>query len=115
MERDAIDLSALDPQRDEARWDAFVEATLRRVDPVLAARREDDPLGVIARWTRPVLAAAAIIVLMLVPAEMALDARERHTEQVRRLVVLSVEVFGGAAPSGDAFVQALGPVRGVAE
>ena len=106
-ENDRLDLSALDPAADPARWRGVMDATLGRVDLVLRSRRQD-PLTLIASWSRPLLVSAGVAVAALIPLETALDARERREEQVRRLVDLSVVVDqAAAAPTGADFRRAL--------
>lgn len=107
-DHERIDFSALDPMQDPDHWRSVMDQTLARVDAVLA-RREADPLSTIATWRRPLLMAAAIAVLVLVPVELALETREPQTEQVRRLVSLSSEWDPGESPpSGADFLRALG-------
>ena len=102
-----LDLSALGTDRDPARWRDVVDATMARVDAALA-RRPQDPLTLIASWSRPLLAATAAAVAVLVPLELALEAREARAEQVRRLVALSTEWDSGEPPpSGADFLRAL--------
>ena len=88
-EHQQIDLSALEP-RD---WGAITARTMDRVDAVLASRlaAADDPFTLIASWRRSVLAAAAVILAVVIPAEIALEIRERRAEAVHRLATLSVE------------------------
>lgn len=106
-EDDRLDLSPLDPMRDPGHWQAVMGATLMRVDAVLFQRRQD-PLSLIASWSRPLLVAAATAVALLVPAEIALETREERAEQVRRLVALSTGwQEEGAPPSGSDFLRAL--------
>jgi hypothetical protein len=108
-EDDRIDLSPLDATRDPGRWEARVEATLARLDPVLAARRRQDPLTLIAQWSRPVIAASALALAILVPVEAMLERREPRVEQVQRLVALSAGVTGASeAASAADFLRALG-------
>lgn len=102
-----LDLSSLDPLREPAHWYGFVAATLLRADAPLA-RRAQDPLSLIASWTRPMLAAAATTLVLLVPVEVTLERREARAEQVDRLVALSSAWDGSALPpSGADFVRAL--------
>lgn len=107
MDERPLDLSALDPARDAARWRAVFDATLTRVDGVLAQRRHD-ALTLIAGWRRPLLAAAAAAVLMLVPVEVALERRETRAEALRGLVAAS-EAWAqeGRAPTGAELLRAM--------
>ena len=107
MDERRLDLAALDPARDPARWRAVLDATLSRVDEVLLQRRQD-PLSLIAGWRRPVLAAAAAAVVLLVPVEIALERRETRVETVRGLVVVSnTWAREGRAPTGAELVRAM--------
>lgn len=103
---DRVDLSALGTAHDPARWRAVVDATLLRVDAVLA-RRSEDPLSLIASWTRPLLAAAAVLLALLLPLQFTLEARESRAERVDRLVTLSTGWVDGEPPSGTEFLRVL--------
>jgi hypothetical protein len=103
-----VDLSALDPMDDPARWQAVLDSAQRRVGAVLAERSEQArALIVIASWRRRLMLAAAIVIAVLVPAELALEAREKEQERVRRLVAVSVLPSDGT-PTGADFLRALG-------
>ena len=106
-EHDRLDLSALDPMRDPEQWERMMAATLVRVDAVLT-RRMEDPITAIAAWRRPLLLAAAAMLALLIPVELALEARESRAEQVERLVSLSTDWdHSGGPPSGAEFLRAL--------
>lgn len=106
-EPDKVDLSVLSPTMEPEHWDRVMAATLIRVDAVLA-RRAEVFLVTIAGWTRPLLIAAAALLMLLVPVEVALEKRESGVEQIERLVALSVEWDRGESPpSGAEFVRAL--------
>lgn len=110
-EHERLDLSVLDPMRDPDHWYTFVGATRMRVDAVLA-RRAQDPLSLIASWRRPLLIAAAVAAVLLVPLEFALDAREARAERVQRLVALSTGLDRTQPPpSGADFLRALAEGR----
>lgn len=103
-----LDLFALDPGRDPARWRGVMDATLARVDAVLAARARPDPLALIAGWRRPLLAAAAAAVLLLVPVEVALERREARQEALRGLVSVSTAwAQEGRHPTGAELLRAI--------
>lgn len=104
-----LDLSSLDPARDPEQWRALVAGMLARVDAALEGRaRRDEPLHLIAVWRKPLLAAAAGVILMLIPVEFALELRERRVERVGRLVALSHWSPETKPPSGADFRRALG-------
>ena len=96
-EEQRLDLSALDPRADNARWSSFVRSTAERVDLVIA-RRNVDPLTLIAGWMRSVTTAVIVLIALLVPVELILERQETGREQVDRLVQLSAESIreGGA-------------------
>ena len=103
-----IDLSSLDPMKDPRHWDDVVQRTMQRVTPVLVDRADGAPLLVIGGWVKPLLAAAAVLLALLVPAEIALESREVRVEQVERLVTLSAAWEpSNPPPSGAEFVRAL--------
>ena len=102
-----LKLDPLDPERDPARWRAVLDATMARVDGVLQHRR-DDALALIAGWRRPLLAAAAAALLVLVPVEIALERRETRAETVRGLVAASTAwAREGRAPTGAELLRAM--------
>jgi hypothetical protein len=108
---DRIDLSPLDPARDPARWEQLLAATRLRVDAVLAARPVPiDLLTVVAGWTRPILAAAALALTLLSAALAAAGrsvGRPGPTSQAERLAALSVGFADGHAPTGADLARAL--------
>lgn len=64
-ERQRIDLGALDPTREPGRFNALVGTIMERAAFLLAQRRNrSTALGQLARWQRPVAAAAAIILIV---------------------------------------------------
>ncbi len=105
-----VDLSPLDPGRDPARWALLVEATSRRVAAALEPRsREPDPLEVVSRWARPILAAAAILTLLLGVAAAMLGPRARPAAtETHRLARLTEEsVTHGRLPTGGEVMAAI--------
>ncbi len=65
MTEEPIDLGPLDPTADAARFDATVAAVMR--DAALELRRRRlgwTAMGQLDRWRRPMLAAAAVMVLV---------------------------------------------------
>ena len=109
-EPEGVDLSPLDPERDPERWRRAVQATRFRVAAVLREReRRMDPLDVLGGWTRPILAAAAALVVLLGAAEAALgSARADGAADARRLARLTEHaVLHGRAPSGAEILAAI--------
>lgn len=60
MDDERLDLSALHPAQDEVRFARLIAGTMQRAGPELRRRANASALGMLARWTRPMLAAAAI-------------------------------------------------------
>lgn len=100
-----LDLSPLDPSD---RWAGLGRATMERIDAMLAAR-PSDPLTLIASWTKPLTVTAGLVVLLLIPVEVALERREAETERVDRLVELSTDaVLARDAPTGAELMRLVG-------
>ena len=114
MNTEKVDLTSLDPTADPGRWEAFVETTLARVDRVLDARRasENDAFWLIARWRRQLLAAAAVLLAVLVPAEYLLEQRESRAEAAHRLATVSISwVERKRGPSGVEILRTIAEGR----
>jgi len=107
-ELDPIDLSELDPARQPERWAARMESTRLAVAAVLRGRRAD-PLEIVAGWARPILAAAAAVVVLLRAASGVLGPhRPARVDEARRLAVLTeAAVTGGHLPTGAELRAAL--------
>jgi hypothetical protein len=108
MTEEPIDFSALDSAADRKRWEGVVERTRERASLAVAAGQPQGPLLVIADWVRPILAAAALALAILVPAEVALEWREERREQVARLVRLTTALSPERPPTASDFLRALG-------
>jgi hypothetical protein len=109
MTDEKIDFSPLATTADPDRWNSAVERTLARIADVLQQPRvPPDPLFLIAGWIRPILAAAAVVIAILIPAEIALESREENRERVDRLVQLTSRLSGDQALTAAEFVRALG-------
>ena len=114
MDTDKIDLTVLDPTADPGHWESFVEATLARANSVLDAQREaeNDAFWLIARWRRPLLAAAAVFLAALIPAEVLLEERKSRAEAARRLATVSVTWVGrDQAPTGAEILRTIAEGR----
>jgi len=69
MNDDHIDFGSLDPLRDPERVERALRKIARRAAPLLAARRTPrTAFQQVARWRRPMLAAAAVITIASVSA-----------------------------------------------
>ena len=60
----AIDLSPLDPTRDPERFNQIVAAITAEAADELARRARATPFTELARWQRPMLAAAAVLAII---------------------------------------------------
>ena len=105
-----IDLSPLDPERDPQRWAVTVDAVRLRVEATLLQRsREPDPLAVLTLWVRPILAAAAVAVVLLGTAAITLAGRPTPAaSEARRLAYLAESsVVHGRTPTGAQVMNAI--------
>ena len=108
-EPEPVDLSPLDPERDPARWSALLAATSLRVEATLQRRiGERDPLDVLSRWSRPILAAAGLVLLLGAAGAMLGAPATVSPTDARRLARLSeTALLHGRPPSGAQIVSAL--------
>ena len=107
---EAIDLSPLDPRRDPNRWSLLVEATRLRVAAAMLQRsRERDPLAIVSGWARPILAAAAVVLVLLGAVGAALRGPVAPSGSAPRRLALLAEasVVEGRSPTGAELVAAL--------
>jgi hypothetical protein len=92
-----VDFSPLDPTRDP-KWAARVEAT-RRAAAAIVERRTmaQGPLDIVNGWARPILAAAAVLLVLLGGADALLHGSAGSTRdrlgEARRLGLLSEASF----------------------
>jgi hypothetical protein len=107
-EPEPIDLSPLDPEVDAQRWSLIVESTRLRVAAVLHGRQAD-PLAVLSGWARPILAAAAAVLLLLGAATVAFGDPDRPAvSEARRLAYLTESsVLRGRGPTGAELLAAI--------
>jgi hypothetical protein len=112
-EPEPVDLSPLDPQADAERWLQLTEATRVRVAAVLRDR-ELDPFVVVSGWSRPILAAAAALLLVLGAAAGALSGSGTvRPSEARRLAYLAESsVLHGHAATGAEVIGAIRPRAG---
>jgi hypothetical protein len=100
---DPIDLSPLDPGRDPARWAKLTDAVRVRMEAAMLQRqRESDPLAVLSVWARPILAAAAVVLVLLGSAAVRLGSPGvSRASEARRLAYLAESsVVHGRTPTG---------------
>jgi hypothetical protein len=109
-----VDLSLLDPAREPERWARILAQTGMRVDAVLQERGQPaDVLTVMAGWARPVLAAAAAVLLLLGTALVSggNELRQPRVSEARGLAALSAGYADGRLPTGAELSAALGGKR----
>jgi hypothetical protein len=108
MEPDRVDLSALDPRRDELGYERLVRRILTAAGPELERRaRAAGPLALVAGWAKPTLAAAAVIAAVAVAAIAATDRGVGTTAEPATMV----EALGVPAPAADWLEDGRGPTR----
>lgn len=65
IERDRLDLSAVDPTRDAARWERLIARINAAARPELARRsRQAGVLSLLSRWAWPTMAAAGLAAVL---------------------------------------------------
>lgn len=64
MTDDPLDLKALDPTADRARFDQLIGRLVAAAEPVLARRKRLTAVDVVVAWRVPILAAAAVLLMV---------------------------------------------------
>ncbi len=65
MSDDRINFSALDPTRDEARFERLVSAIVHDAEPEFTRRRQpSSAVAQVGQWWWPLLAAAAVVIMV---------------------------------------------------
>lgn len=91
---DRVDLSALKLTHSE--FESFLDSTLARADDNLRMRRRQGDLALIVTgWRREILAAAAILIAILIPVEIALELREQPGQRIATLAQASADAARG--------------------
>jgi hypothetical protein len=109
-----VDLSPLDPAR-RPEWEARVAATRQVVSAAVRRRAATPrPLDIVGAWARPILAAAAVLLVLLGGADALLHhvsaGRAGGPGEARRLALLSESsVAHGRVPTG---AELRGALRG---
>jgi hypothetical protein len=100
-----VDLSSLDPAR-RPEWPARVAATSRALAAIVE-RRAVSPgtLDIVGGWARPILAAAAVLLILLGGAGALLDGSSTPShadlDEARRIALLSeASLAHGRTPTG---------------
>jgi hypothetical protein len=76
VDDDRVDLSAVDPTLDRDRLEGAVGRIVRSAEPELAARRRaSSAIALIATWRRPMLAAAALV--LVIGASVLIEVPQR--------------------------------------
>ena len=109
-EPEPVDLSPLDPQADAESWLRLTEATRLRVAAVLRDR-ELDPFAIVSGWSRPILVAAAALLMVLGAAVGTLGRSTTvRSSEARRLAYLAeTSVLHGHAVTGAEVMGAIRP------
>jgi hypothetical protein len=107
MDKDRLDLGAIDPTRDRARFDRLVATTMWRARRGLQRRAAAaaGPTGMLEQWFRPMLAAAAITAV--IAGSVLSGATSYSFEDVTALVAGEQMTF--SALRGDWAVEARTP------
>jgi hypothetical protein len=104
----ALDLSALDPARDAAHFDAVVQSVVARS----LAAREANVWSAVLRWWRPALALAAAVALALwAPSLVERDDELAVAEAAAPAYQLEQWASTGQAPSSVELLDASGRMR----
>lgn len=98
MEPERIDLSPLDPAQDQLAYERLIRRIVDAARPELRRRAASDgPLGLVAGWARPTLAAASIIVALAAAALMATDRPDAAGTELSGVV----DALGVPAPAAE--------------
>ena len=106
------DVPTLDPLASPGRWETLVARITERAEPILETRRHRSVAGTLARWQRPVLtsvaglAAAAVAVLVLLPAEEATTVETMFAEAMMPRSV-AAWLGGSYTPTVEELVMAV--------
>lgn len=110
---------ALDPERDPVRWEEMVRSITAAAEPELARRASRaDPFVLVAGWTRPLVAAAAVLALVASATLLSVGRTVggAPSEEATRVPALSEALVpstvaawleGGRAPTPEELVLAL--------
>ena len=111
MDDERIDLSALDPSRDAARWDQMIESVAARA---LEARSRPSPVALqVVAWAPAalVLAAAAALVVWLAPTGSGTPAATPPAQQPAAFA-LAQWASSGELPKTAELLETLGGDHG---
>ena len=109
MEPERVDLSALDPTRDQIGYERLVRRILDAAAPELARRRAAaTPLVQLAAWARPALAAAAVIAAVALGTIVVADRYIGATDAAASIA----DALGVPAPAADWLAEGRAPTTG---
>jgi hypothetical protein len=98
MDRERLDLTALDPTRDTARWERLIGRINARASAELARRAAaQGAFAMVALWARPALAAAAALAAISAGTLIALERTAAPAAAIAHSVVEALEVPSPAA------------------
>jgi hypothetical protein len=107
MERQPVDLKALDAMSDRLRFERAVRRVMTAAMPELERRAAANaPVALLGAWARPMLAAAAVVAVI---AGSVLVLTERATLDERPLV--TAEDLGVPAPAADWLAEGREPTK----
>lgn len=86
----------LDPTRDTERWESMVRGIVERAAPILAGYAARGPADWLVSWSRPALAAAAVVSALAIGALVA-GGREPETGASAQAIGLG-DALGYPAP-----------------
>jgi hypothetical protein len=104
-----IDFTALGTTADPQRWQRIIDEALARVQPALAARRQQrDAVALIASWSRPLLAAAAVAALLLGSLAVTQEDEPETTPAADLAAVSRAAVQLGTRPDAAVLLRIVG-------
>jgi hypothetical protein len=112
MESEKIDLSPLDPTRDQGRWNDLISAIARR--GVEARRRRMSVTYQLLAWARPAVAMAAAVALIVAVGASAsrYQSKTNARPAVKPTLILTVWAATNQPPSTATMIEVLGGARG---
>jgi hypothetical protein len=111
MENEKIDLSPLDPCKDQERWNDLINTIARRA--MHARRRRLSVSYQLLAWARPAVAMAAAIALMVVVGASVnrYQSQTNTNRAVKPTLMLAVWATTNQAPSTATIIEVLGGAR----
>lgn len=112
MESEKIDLSPLDPTKDQGRWNDLISTIARRA--IEARRRRMSVPYQLLAWARPAVAMAAAIALIVVAGASVsrYQSQTNSSHTVEPTFMLTVWAATNQPPSTATMIEVLGGARG---